>query len=186
MLLPQVKNISVSRIQTLHPNIMFPNLATMKTVLTRLQCCSFKRSTMADHEVILLELQANQRKGEGKKERNCKDKNWELCCMTFCGCSTWKWHEKRQNLKEVAYYWINAQISEKHGINYYKRDYYRSKCKIPRLKLWWNKAWKKKKYPDFLESQFVIMCLCDSLFSKTMCPRLATRAAKHSVCFLPI
>lgn len=56
MLLPQVKNISVSRIQALHPNIMFPNLATMKTVLTRLQCYSFKRSTMADHELQGQEL----------------------------------------------------------------------------------------------------------------------------------
>jgi len=82
--------------------------------------------------------------------------SYSLRCMTFCGCSTWKWHEKTQNVKEVAYYWINAQMSEKHGINYNKRDYYKSKCKILRSKLWWNKAWNKKKYPDFFESQFII------------------------------
>ena len=40
MFLPEVKNISASRTQILRPKHMFPSLATMKTMLTRFQCCS--------------------------------------------------------------------------------------------------------------------------------------------------
>ena len=42
MFLPLVKNICASRTQILHPKHMFPTLATMKTMLTRFQCCSLK------------------------------------------------------------------------------------------------------------------------------------------------
>ena len=89
MFLLQAKNIFASRTQILGPKNMFSTLATMKTVLTRFQCCLLKMfpsngetTTMADHEVEEEEPQAGHRKGKGQMERNWRDKERER--VTHC------------------------------------------------------------------------------------------------------
>ena len=42
LFLPEVKNIVASRTQMLFSKHLFPSVATMKTMLTRFQCCSLK------------------------------------------------------------------------------------------------------------------------------------------------
>ena len=42
MFLPEVKNIFASRTQMLLSKHMFPSLASVKTMLTRFQCCSLR------------------------------------------------------------------------------------------------------------------------------------------------
>ena len=66
---------------------MFPSLATMKTMLTRFQCCSLKmfpsngkQTTMADGEVEELE-------GKEGKELD-RRVVYSLLCMTVTGCSS--------------------------------------------------------------------------------------------------
>ena len=80
MFLPEVKNIFSSRTQMLLLIHVFPSLATMKTMLTRFQCCSLNlfpsngKQTMADGEVEVEE--------KGGKGRNWKgDERCSLLCM---------------------------------------------------------------------------------------------------------
>ena len=87
MFLPQVENIIASRTQILQSKHMFPSLATMKTMLTRFQCCSLKmfpsngkQTTMADGEVEVEE--------KGEKIERTRRESYSLLCMTVAGCSS--------------------------------------------------------------------------------------------------
>ena len=84
--LPEVKNIYASQTQILHPKHMFPSLATMKTMLTRLQCCSLGKNCFlasvnvlttirkADfgkkYKQVTLKKKEREEKGIGKMKMN--------------------------------------------------------------------------------------------------------------------
>lgn len=70
MFLPEFKHIFASLTQILLTKHMLSSLATMKAMLTSLQCCWSERTTITDREVEAEGPQAGHRKGMGKKERN--------------------------------------------------------------------------------------------------------------------
>ena len=75
MFLPGVKNIFVSRTHILGPKHMFPSLATMKTMLTRLQCRSLSKNCLLSVLTTIKWLTAKKLKQvtlKKKKERKEK------------------------------------------------------------------------------------------------------------------
>lgn len=70
MFLPEFKHIFASLTQILLTKHMLSSLATMKAMLTSLQCCWSERTTITDCEVEAEGPPAGHRKGMGKKERN--------------------------------------------------------------------------------------------------------------------
>ena len=76
MFLPEVKNIFASRTQILRPKHMFPSLATMKTMLTRFQCCSLGKNCFLVSVSVLTSIKMAdfaghaQEKGIGKMKKS--------------------------------------------------------------------------------------------------------------------
>jgi len=65
--LPEVKNIFVSRTKLLRPQHMFPNLATMKTMLISFQCRSPIKVFPSNGELTVKKLKQGKRKKRGRK-----------------------------------------------------------------------------------------------------------------------
>ena len=89
MFLPGIKNIFASRTQILRPKHMFPSLATVKTMLTRFQCCSLSKNCLLSVLTTIKmahceEIEAGhaQKKGKGR-ERNWKDEEIEMPIMLY-------------------------------------------------------------------------------------------------------
>ena len=86
MFLPGVKNIFASRTQILRPKHMFPSSATMKTMLTRLQCRSLSKNCllsvlttikMADCE----EIEAGHARKKEREEKGIGEMKKSECSL---------------------------------------------------------------------------------------------------------
>jgi len=64
LLLPEVKNIFVSRTQILRPQQVFPSLTTMKTMLIGFQCRSLIKSVSQQRAYMTIKMADRKEIGE--------------------------------------------------------------------------------------------------------------------------